>query len=172
MVLDDGTILNSAEEVHLVAAQYFRNFLSTSVEVEQGNLSSILAHVITEEDNKMLCLEPTEMEVKDALSSITQHTPPPPPPPDKLCKKDTSRRREELGCMVDQERYSAWMPWIGLYIAAASVACSVAMMVDYVQGFRHRKVAAWLIALECGYPWEVLGCNGLSQIRSQLFLHP
>ncbi|KAL5979827.1 hypothetical protein ACLOJK_038938 [Asimina triloba] len=45
-----------------------------------------------------------------------------------------------MGCMVDQHSYSAWMPWIGLYIAAASIACSVAMMVDYVQGFRHRKI--------------------------------
>ncbi|KAL5980279.1 hypothetical protein ACLOJK_028187 [Asimina triloba] len=45
-----------------------------------------------------------------------------------------------MSCVVDQERYSAPMPWIGLYITAASLACSIAMMVDNVQGIRHRKV--------------------------------
>ncbi|KAK0593001.1 hypothetical protein LWI29_028893 [Acer saccharum] len=76
MVLDDGTILNNAEEVHLGAAQYFRKFLTTSVDVEQGNLASILDHVITEDDNNMLCLEPSEMEVKEAMASIPRQSSP------------------------------------------------------------------------------------------------
>ncbi|KAK1575277.1 hypothetical protein Q3G72_004017 [Acer saccharum] len=78
MVLDDGTILNNAEEVHLGAAQYFRKFLTTSVDVEQGNLASILDHVITEDDNNMLCLEPSEMEVKEAMASIPRQSSPGP----------------------------------------------------------------------------------------------
>ncbi|KAL5979846.1 hypothetical protein ACLOJK_038957 [Asimina triloba] len=45
-----------------------------------------------------------------------------------------------MGCMVDQQRYSAPMPWIGLYITAASLACSIAMFVDYAHGLRRRKV--------------------------------
>lgn len=34
--------------------------------MEQGNLDAILDHVIMEEQNKMLCLEPTEIEIKEA----------------------------------------------------------------------------------------------------------
>ncbi|KAK3207112.1 hypothetical protein Dsin_021158 [Dipteronia sinensis] len=43
MDLDDGTILYNAEKVHRGAAQYFRKFLTTSVEVEQEGFSSLIS---------------------------------------------------------------------------------------------------------------------------------
>lgn len=74
MTMMDGAVLNSVEEVHNGAAQYFQNFLTINVEVEQGNLNLILEHVIMEEDNQMLCIDPTEAKIKDALSSITKQS--------------------------------------------------------------------------------------------------
>ncbi|KAL5979845.1 hypothetical protein ACLOJK_038956 [Asimina triloba] len=58
-----------------------------------------------------------------------------------------------MGCTVDRERYSAPMPWIGLYITAASAACSIAMLVDYVHDIRHRKV--WI-------PCKIFSLNATS----------
>ncbi|KAL0456933.1 UNVERIFIED_CONTAM: hypothetical protein Slati_1032500 [Sesamum latifolium] len=39
-----------------------------------------------------------------------------------------------------QTRLNAPMPWIGVYVAAASVACSLAMAADVVYGFRCKKL--------------------------------
>lgn len=48
-----------------------------------------------------------------------------------------------MGCSVDgqlnDQKFSAPMPWIGIYIAAASLACLVAMAADVIHGFRHRQ---------------------------------
>lgn len=48
------------------------------------------------------------------------------------------------GCDVhgnlNQENFSAPMPWIGIYVAAASLACLIAMAADVVHGFRHWKL--------------------------------
>ena len=49
-----------------------------------------------------------------------------------------------LGCGVDDQlndqKFSAPMPWIGIYIAAASLACLVAMAADVIHGLRYRKL--------------------------------
>ncbi|GFZ16517.1 hypothetical protein Acr_25g0009260 [Actinidia rufa] len=49
-----------------------------------------------------------------------------------------------LGCTIDghlnDSKFSQPIPWIGLYIAAASAACAIAMAADAFIGFRHRKL--------------------------------
>lgn len=49
----------------------------------------------------------------------------------------------KLGCSIDgvlnESKFSEPLPWIGIYIAAASLACGIAMAADAIQGFRHRK---------------------------------
>ncbi|XP_062074719.1 uncharacterized protein LOC133778725 [Humulus lupulus] len=49
-----------------------------------------------------------------------------------------------LGCSVDgnlnDQKFSTPMPWIGLYIAAASAVCVVAMAADIINGLRYRKL--------------------------------
>lgn len=43
--------------------------------------------------------------------------------------------------LQNQEKgYSKPMPWIGLYIAVASLVCTLAMAADIFHGFRHRKL--------------------------------
>ncbi|CAL0312896.1 unnamed protein product [Lupinus luteus] len=48
------------------------------------------------------------------------------------------------GCMVngnlDDTKFSKPMPWIGIYIAAASLACLIAMAADLIHGIRGRKL--------------------------------
>ncbi|KAA8521397.1 hypothetical protein F0562_012041 [Nyssa sinensis] len=48
-----------------------------------------------------------------------------------------------LGCTTDGNlnvsKFSEPMPWIGIYVAAASAACSIAMAADALHGFRNRK---------------------------------
>ncbi|KAH7514157.1 hypothetical protein FEM48_Zijuj11G0058900 [Ziziphus jujuba var. spinosa] len=48
-----------------------------------------------------------------------------------------------LGCNVDgdlnDQKFSEPMPWIGIYVAAACLACLIAMAADVIHGFRHRK---------------------------------
>ncbi|KAL6222684.1 hypothetical protein ACLB2K_006075 [Fragaria x ananassa] len=41
---------------------------------------------------------------------------------------------------LHEEKFSAPMPWIGMYIAAASFACLIAMAADVVLGFRYHKL--------------------------------
>ncbi|KAK9927537.1 hypothetical protein M0R45_024718 [Rubus argutus] len=41
---------------------------------------------------------------------------------------------------LHEEKFSAPMPWIGMYVAAASFACLIAMAADVILGFRHRKL--------------------------------
>jgi len=49
----------------------------------------------------------------------------------------------KLGCGIDgglnEAKFSAPMPWIGLYIAVASLACAIAMAADFIRGFRQQK---------------------------------
>ncbi|KAL6979738.1 hypothetical protein U1Q18_021394 [Sarracenia purpurea var. burkii] len=48
-----------------------------------------------------------------------------------------------LGCTANGElkvsKYSQPLPWIGVYIAAASAVCAIAMAADAIHGFRQRK---------------------------------
>ncbi|XP_059657514.1 uncharacterized protein LOC132304038 isoform X2 [Cornus florida] len=44
-----------------------------------------------------------------------------------------------LFCQQDKQ-HEAPMPWIGIYVAAASLVCSLAMAADVFHGFRHRKL--------------------------------
>ncbi|GMJ00399.1 ALTERED SEED GERMINATION 7 [Hibiscus trionum] len=50
----------------------------------------------------------------------------------------------KLGCGIDgvlnEAKFSEPLPWIGVYIAAASLACAVAMAADVIHGFRHWKL--------------------------------
>jgi hypothetical protein len=59
-------------------------------------------------------------------------------------KKRNGRRWViKLGCNIDgnldDTKFSEPMPWIGIYVAAASLACLVAMAADAIQGIRNRK---------------------------------
>ncbi|KAK3003452.1 hypothetical protein RJ639_018153 [Escallonia herrerae] len=53
----------------------------------------------------------------------------------------------------DQNSFSAPMPWIGIYVAAVSLVCSVAMAADAYRGFRQRKL--W-------FPCKFFGLNAAS----------
>ncbi|KAJ4712765.1 putative Plant/MNJ7-17 protein [Melia azedarach] len=48
-----------------------------------------------------------------------------------------------LGCSIDghlnEAKFSKPMPWIGIYVAAASLACAAPMAFDAIRGFRQRK---------------------------------
>ncbi|KAI3468924.1 hypothetical protein Pfo_025587 [Paulownia fortunei] len=48
-----------------------------------------------------------------------------------------------LGCTLngtlDDSKFSEPMPWIGMYVVAASAACAIAMALDAFHGFRYRK---------------------------------
>ncbi|KAB2054036.1 hypothetical protein ES319_A12G227600v1 [Gossypium barbadense] len=50
----------------------------------------------------------------------------------------------KLGCGIDgvlnEAKFSEPLPWIGVYIAAASLACALAMAADVIHGFRHSKL--------------------------------
>ncbi|XWS61976.1 hypothetical protein CRYUN_Cryun07bG0171100 [Craigia yunnanensis] len=50
----------------------------------------------------------------------------------------------KLGCKIDgvlnEAKFSEPLPWIGIYIAAASLACAIAMAADAIHGFRHWKL--------------------------------
>ncbi|KAK2649077.1 hypothetical protein Ddye_016566 [Dipteronia dyeriana] len=49
-----------------------------------------------------------------------------------------------LGCSIDgnlnEAKFSEPMPWIGIYVAAATIACAIAMALDAISGFRNRKL--------------------------------
>ncbi|KAK6783127.1 hypothetical protein RDI58_020923 [Solanum bulbocastanum] len=49
----------------------------------------------------------------------------------------------KIGCTVDgnlnDSEFSQPMPWIGIYVAAASAACALGMAMDAFHGLRHRK---------------------------------
>ncbi|KAL8103204.1 uncharacterized protein LOC141677647 [Apium graveolens] len=49
----------------------------------------------------------------------------------------------KLGCSTDgylnDSKFSEPMPWIGIYVAAASALCALAMSIDAVHAFRYRK---------------------------------
>lgn len=50
----------------------------------------------------------------------------------------------KLGCGIDgvlnEAKFSEPLPWIGVYIAAASLACALAMAADVIHGFRYSKL--------------------------------
>ncbi|XVF13362.1 hypothetical protein REPUB_Repub08aG0201900 [Reevesia pubescens] len=50
----------------------------------------------------------------------------------------------KLGCSIDgvlnEVKFGEPLPWIGIYIAAASLACAIAMAADAIHGFRHWKL--------------------------------
>ncbi|CAK7355842.1 unnamed protein product [Dovyalis caffra] len=49
----------------------------------------------------------------------------------------------KIGCGIDRNlkeaNLSEAIPWIGLYVAAASLVCAIAMAVDVIRGFRQQK---------------------------------
>lgn len=52
--------MDTVEEVHSRATQYFWEVLITSLEVKQANLSTLIDNVILDEENMMLCMAPSE----------------------------------------------------------------------------------------------------------------
>lgn len=50
----------------------------------------------------------------------------------------------KIGCSADgnlnEAKFSEPLPWIGIYIAVASLACAIVMAADLIQGFRSRKL--------------------------------
>ncbi|XP_058086477.1 uncharacterized protein LOC131233708 [Magnolia sinica] len=45
-----------------------------------------------------------------------------------------------MECAIDSSHFSDPMPWIGVYITAASLVCSLAMAADIINGLRLRKL--------------------------------
>ncbi|XP_035540358.1 uncharacterized protein LOC118344262 [Juglans regia] len=78
MVLADGRVLCTAEEVHEEAVIYFRNFLSDVSTVDHCDLSRIIEKKISDEENLWLCAVPSELEVKQAVFSIPKNSSPGP----------------------------------------------------------------------------------------------
>ncbi|KAF5462658.1 hypothetical protein F2P56_018646, partial [Juglans regia] len=78
MVLADGRVLCTAEEVHEEAVAYFRNFLSDVSTVEHCDLSRLIEKKISNEENLWLCAAPSELEVKQAVFSIPKNSSPGP----------------------------------------------------------------------------------------------
>ncbi|XP_035544611.1 uncharacterized protein LOC118348001 [Juglans regia] len=78
MRLADGTMLDSAEKVHLGAVEYFTNFLTDMPQVVHADLSPLVGLEISEEDNSSLCHRPLEEEVKEAVFSIPEYSSPGP----------------------------------------------------------------------------------------------
>lgn len=72
--LSDGQILENAKDVHFEASKYFQEFLTMPTEVEYGDLLALIDKSIFEEDNSMLCLEPSVEEVKEAIFSIPKQS--------------------------------------------------------------------------------------------------
>ncbi|KAI3523307.1 hypothetical protein L1887_01368 [Cichorium endivia] len=60
------------------------------------------------------------------------------------CVNMTAEYQYPLGMLVyqsrQQNRYSKPMPWIGMYIALASLFCILAMVADLLNGLRNRKL--------------------------------
>ncbi|KAH0973989.1 hypothetical protein GBA52_015888 [Prunus armeniaca] len=46
----------------------------------------------------------------------------------------------DMNGLLYEEKFSTPMPWIGMYVAAASFACLIAMAADIILGFRHHKL--------------------------------
>ncbi|KAG7988007.1 hypothetical protein I3843_03G164600 [Carya illinoinensis] len=68
MVLDDGQLLGSSEEVHEGAVQFFQHLLMAySVENDDSTLELMLPSV---QENEELCTMPSIEEVKATLWSI------------------------------------------------------------------------------------------------------
>ncbi|KAL5815193.1 hypothetical protein ACOSQ3_025989 [Xanthoceras sorbifolium] len=57
--------------------------------------------------------------------------------------QDLNKKMGRLGCSIDghlnEAKFSEPMPWIGIYVAAATFACAMAMGLDAICGFRYRK---------------------------------
>lgn len=70
MVLEDGSVLVTPEMIHEGATAYFQNFLSTPNGVEEGNLSSLIDVVISQEDNNAFIQIPSAKEMEEALAAI------------------------------------------------------------------------------------------------------
>lgn len=67
MVLENGEMLQSADEVHEGAVQFFQQLLAVSpISIEESDLD-LLTPAITAEENVSLYKAPTLEEVKDAL---------------------------------------------------------------------------------------------------------
>lgn len=50
----------------------------------------------------------------------------------------------KIGCTIDgnldDSKFSDPIPWIGVYVAAASAVCALAMAIDVLHGLRRRKL--------------------------------
>ncbi|XP_035547420.1 uncharacterized protein LOC118348934 [Juglans regia] len=76
MQFENGTILESPEQVHNGALNYSQQFLSTHSNVEQVDLSSLIQCSISEDNNVALSRAPSEVEIYDALKSIPKESSP------------------------------------------------------------------------------------------------
>ncbi|XP_042964656.1 uncharacterized protein LOC122298876 [Carya illinoinensis] len=66
----DGTCLNSPEEIHSGAVDYFSSFLQARNPRDLPDLSNLVQHSILEEENANLLQLPSIQEVKEAMFSI------------------------------------------------------------------------------------------------------
>ncbi|KAJ0103213.1 hypothetical protein Patl1_06269 [Pistacia atlantica] len=76
MRLENCTSLNSPEQVHQGALEYFQDYLSNPPFAEHVDLTSLFQKSVSEENNLALALAPTETEVLAALKSIPKQSSP------------------------------------------------------------------------------------------------
>lgn len=74
MKLNDGTILNSPEEIHQGATKYFQDILTKPNNADHVTLSHLLESVVINEENSFLCQDPDIEEVIDIVYSIPKHS--------------------------------------------------------------------------------------------------
>lgn len=77
--LENGTILDSSDKIHDGAVQYFKNFLDYHQNLAVLDISHLISRKITKEENETIEHRPTEMEMKNALTSIPYNSSSPRP---------------------------------------------------------------------------------------------
>ncbi|KAF5451149.1 hypothetical protein F2P56_031438, partial [Juglans regia] len=70
MFLVDGTHINSPVKIHQAAVDYFNEFLGHHNSCDMPDLNHLISPVISNEENLMLCKDPSIEDIKDALFSI------------------------------------------------------------------------------------------------------
>lgn len=70
MILEDGTALNSALQIHDATISQFQDLLTSSSSGQETNLENVISLVVTEEENANLIRETNADEVMEALKEI------------------------------------------------------------------------------------------------------
>lgn len=73
MRLENGTSLATPEEIHMGAVQHFQNFLTEVCDTKEPDLDDLINVEITDEENEILILRTSKLDLKKVLESIPKH---------------------------------------------------------------------------------------------------